>query len=174
MFARFAARRLEGSVQLGERLSRADTLQYRFTYRDVFVDPNSVKINPQLIPILSQSVRVGQLWTTLIHDRRDDPTDAHRGMYQTIDWATRRSVRLADRPFLRVVWRTPSYYRMTRDWTFARTHNFGLINRLGGLPTFRCRNAFSQAARIRTARFRTTRPDRATRSPGSPSAAKPC
>ena len=53
-------------------------MQYRLTYRDVFVDPNSVKINPQLIPFLSQSVRVGQISTTFIQDRRDDPTDAQK------------------------------------------------------------------------------------------------
>ena len=46
----FAARRLEGTVQLGQKITRAETLQYRFSYRDVSVDPNSLKINPQLIP----------------------------------------------------------------------------------------------------------------------------
>lgn len=130
----FAARRLEGTVQLGERLTRADTIQYRFTYRDNFVDPNSVKINPQLIPILSQSVRVGLIGTTLIQDRRDDPTDAHRGMYQTIDLEYAAGGLGSQTEFLRGVWRNSTYYRITRDVTFARSTNFGIINRLGGLP----------------------------------------
>jgi outer membrane protein insertion porin family len=130
----FAARRLEGSVQLGQRVSRADTLQYRFSYRDVFVDPNSVKINPQLIPILSQSVRVGQLGATLIEDRRDDPTDAHRGMYQTIDLGYATGGLGSQTTFLRLVWRNSTYYRLTRDLTFARTTNFGAIERFAGLP----------------------------------------
>ncbi len=129
----FAARRVEGSVQLGQRITRADTIQYRFTYRDVFVDPNSVKINSQLIPLLSQSVRVGQLSTTLIQDRRDDPTDAHKGMYQTLDigWAAKAFG--SQTSFVRAVWRNSTYYRINRDWTFARTTNFGIIDRVGGL-----------------------------------------
>ncbi len=82
----YESQRLEGSVQLGQRLSRANTIQYRFTYRDVYVPPESVKISPQLIPILAQSVRVGVAGTTFIRDRRDDPTDARRGDYNTIDF----------------------------------------------------------------------------------------
>ncbi len=130
----FAARRLEGSVQLGERLSRASTLQYRFTYRDVIVDPNSVKINQQLIPILSQSVRVGQISTTLIQDRRDDPTDARKGYYQTIDAGYAGGGLGSQTSFARVIFKNSTYHRLNRDWTFARSVNFGLIDRLGGLP----------------------------------------
>jgi outer membrane protein insertion porin family len=130
----FAARRLEGSVQLGQKLSRANTLQYRFTYRDVLVDPNSVKITPQLIPILSQSVRVGQISATFIQDRRDDPTDAHKGIYNTIDvaWAARAFG--SQTSFDRLLVRNSTYHRITRDLTFARSTSFGLIERLGGLP----------------------------------------
>ncbi len=129
----FAARRVEGSVQLGQRLSRANTVQYRFTYRDVFVDPNSVKINEELIPILSQSVRVGQVSTTLIHDRRDDPTDAHKGVYQTLDLGYAPGALGSQTSFVRTVLKNSSYHRITRDLTFARSTNFGVINRLGGL-----------------------------------------
>ncbi len=130
----FAARRAEGSVQLAERLSRANTLQYRYVYRDVFVDPNSVKINEQLIPILSQSVRVGGVSTTLITDRRDDPTDAHRGLYQTIDLGYAGKAFGSQTSFVRIVFKNSTYYRLTRDLTLARSTNFGLTLRTGGLP----------------------------------------
>ena len=130
----FSARRLEGSVQLGQKLSRANTLQYRFTYRDVFVDPNSVKITPELIPILSQSVRVGQISTTFIQDRRDDPTDAHKGIYNTVDFGWANHAFGSQTSFDRVLLRNSTYHRLTRDLTFARSTNFGFIERLGGLP----------------------------------------
>ena len=42
----FAARRWEGTVQLAQKLSRANTLQYRYTFRRVTLDPNSLKITP--------------------------------------------------------------------------------------------------------------------------------
>jgi outer membrane protein assembly complex protein YaeT len=130
----FAARRLEGAVQLGQKLTRADTVQYRFSYRDVFVDPNSVKINPLLIPLLAQTVRVGQISTTFIQDRRDDPTDAHTGLYQTIDVGFAAGPFGSQTSFLRLIGRNSTYHRLSRDWTFARTTNFGLIDRTGGLP----------------------------------------
>lgn len=129
----FSARRLEGSIQLGQRLTRANTFQYRFTYRDVFVAPESVKITEQLIPILSQSVRVGQLSGTFIQDRRDDPTDARKGVYNTVDLGLSIRPFGSETSFTRLVVRNATYHRLNRDWTFARSTNFGLIDRLGGL-----------------------------------------
>jgi outer membrane protein insertion porin family len=129
----FASRRVEGSIQLGQRLNKADTMQYRFTYRDVFVDPNSVKITPELIPILSQSVRVGLLSATFIQDRRDDPLDAHEGVYNTIDVGLAAKAFGSETDFARVLFRDATYHRLTRDLTFARMTTFGMMERLGGL-----------------------------------------
>jgi len=130
----FASRRIEQSVQVGERISRATTLQYRFTYRDVYVDPASVKITPILIPVLSQSVRDGVLGGSYIFDRRDDPTDAHRGMYNTVDLGLSLKAFGSESEFARVNIRNASYHRITRDLIFARSTTFGWIERLGGLP----------------------------------------
>lgn len=130
----FASRRVEGSVQLGQRLNKANSIQYRFTYRDVFVDPSTVKITPQLIPILSQSVRVGFFSTTFIQDRRDDPLDAHRGIYNTVDVAFANKAFGSETDFGRLLVRDATYHRLTRNLTLARMTTFGTIERLGGLP----------------------------------------
>lgn len=129
----FAARRLEGSIQLGQKFSRANTAQYRFTYRDVFVDPNSVKITPQLIPILSQSVRVGLFSGTFIQDRRDDPVDAHRGLYNTIDLGVAAKQFGSQTSFGRALIKNATYHRLSKDLTLARSTTFGFIERLGGV-----------------------------------------
>jgi outer membrane protein insertion porin family len=130
----FASHRVEGSIQLGQKLSRANTMQYRFTYRDVFVDPNSVKITPQLIPIFSQSVRVGVISTTFIQDRRDDPIDAHRGVYNTVDFGAAAGAFGSETSFARLLMKNATYYRLTRDLVLARSTTFGDIARLGGIP----------------------------------------
>ncbi len=129
----FAARRLEESIQLGQRVSRATTFQYRFTYRDVFVDPLSVKITPDLIPLLSQSVRDGVLGGSFIQDRRDDPTDARRGIYNTVDLGLSLKAFGSESEFTRINARNATYHRLTRDLTFARSTSFGWMQRLGGL-----------------------------------------
>jgi len=62
----FSYRREEGSLQISERLSKATTFFYRYTYRSVSIDANTLKITPYLIPLLSQPVRLG-LVLSLIH-----------------------------------------------------------------------------------------------------------
>ena len=130
----FESRRIEESIQLGQKLSRANTIQYRFTYRNVDVPPDSVKITPALIPIFAQSVRVGQLGLTFLQDRRDDPTDAKRGIYNSVDLGLSIPAFGSETDFTRLNVQNSSYHRLTRDLTFARTVTFGWINRLGGLP----------------------------------------
>ena len=53
----FSSRREEGSVQLAQKLSQADTLQYRITYRNVNILGTPL-ISADLIPLLSQPVHV--------------------------------------------------------------------------------------------------------------------
>ena len=129
----YAARRLEGSVQLGQKLSKANTVQVRFTYRDVFVDPNSVKITPQLIPVLSQSVRVGLVSGSFIQDRRDDPVDPHRGLYNTVDIGLAARQFGSETSFGRLLLKNSTYHRINKDLTFARSTTFGVVERFGGL-----------------------------------------
>jgi len=127
----FSARRVEGTVQLAQRLSRTRSLQYRFTMRRVTVD--SLKISPELIPLLSQPDRVGQLSMSFIQDRRDDPTDSHRGSYNTIDVGVALPG-ASETQYARMLMRNSTYYRLGRDVVLARTLQFGFIDRLGGSP----------------------------------------
>ena len=129
----FSSQREEGSVQLGQKLSRANTLQYRFTYRKVNILGTPL-VSPELIPLLSQPVHVGFLSMSFIQDKRDDPIDSHRGSYTSIDVALATSVLGSQTGFGRVVARNSTYYQLTKDLVFARTTQFGLIERYAGLP----------------------------------------
>jgi outer membrane protein assembly complex protein YaeT len=130
----FNARRWEGSAQLGQRLTRANTAQYRLTYRRVSVDPNTLKIEPQLIPLLSQPVRLGIASATFIQDRRDDPLDAQRGWYNTVDTAYAGRALASGSDFLRLLARNSSYRKIGRDLVFARSLTFGWQYALGDDP----------------------------------------
>jgi outer membrane protein assembly complex protein YaeT len=129
----FSSQKEEGSIQLGQKISKADTLQYRFTYRKVNVLGTPL-VSPELIPLLSQPVRVGFLSMSFIQDKRDDPIDSHRGTYTSIDLALASSVFGSQTSFGRVVARNSSYYQLTKDLVLARTTDFGIIERYGGLP----------------------------------------
>jgi outer membrane protein assembly factor BamA len=120
----FRAVRREASAQISQHISRTLTAFYRFSYRDVGV--SDLKISPLLVPRLAQSVRVGIGSFNLVHDRRDDPIDPHKGIYSTLDLG------LAARPFgsqtsfARILGRNATYYSLGPKLVLARETQFGV------------------------------------------------
>jgi outer membrane protein assembly complex protein YaeT len=121
----FSAKREEGSVQLTQRLSKPSTLLYRFSYRRV--STSNLKIDPNLIPLLSQPVRVGILSINYIQDRRDDPLDAHKGIYNTVDLGLASKVFGSQVSFARGLARNATYHRIGKKMVLARQFTFGDI-----------------------------------------------
>ena len=121
----FSAKREEGSVQLSQKLSKPSSLLYRFSYRRV--STSNLKIDPNLVPLLAQPVRVGILSTTYIQDRRDDPTDAHKGIYNTIDIGLASKFFGSQVDFGRVLGRNATYHPFGKKLVLARETTFGAI-----------------------------------------------
>ncbi|MDQ2777531.1 MAG: BamA/TamA family outer membrane protein [Acidobacteriota bacterium] len=126
----FSAHRREASIQLGQKLSRAATLQYRLVFRNV--TQSNVKIDQLLIPLLSQPETVGLAEVSLIQDKRDDPTDAHSGVYTTFDAGYAPSALGSQTDFGRFLVRNSTYHTFRRELVLARSTQFGLITRTGG------------------------------------------
>ncbi len=120
----FKSRREEGSIQLTQRFSKPTTLFYRFNYRQVHV--SDLHINPLLAPRLAQSVRIGEASVNLIQDRRDDPTDAHKGIYNTVDMAFASSAFGSQANFIRILARNATYRRIGKKLVFARETTMGI------------------------------------------------
>jgi len=129
----FTAERLEGSPQVEQSWSRATTLVYRFTYRRVKVDPNSLKIDPNLIPLLSRPVRVGIPAVTWIHDKRDDPVDAHHGSFTTFDAGVSDSIFGSEANFSRFLLQNSTYRRVLgKKYVLARSTRIGIADPFSG------------------------------------------
>ncbi len=128
----FAAKRREGSIQLNQRISRASTLQYRYTFR--WVTLSDLKITPELVPILAQPVRVGSISASWIQDRRDNPTDAHKGIYNTVDFALAEGPFGSQTGFGRLMVQNSTYHPIGKNLVLARSTQFGDMQRLSGLP----------------------------------------
>jgi outer membrane protein assembly complex protein YaeT len=126
----FSAKRQEASAQLQQRFSKANSAQYRIAFRRVTVDENSVKIRPELIDLLSQPVKLGILGGTFIQDRRDEPSDARKGIYNTADLSFASNILGSRTSFLRLIARNGTYHRVGREMVFARQLNFGVIRRI--------------------------------------------
>jgi outer membrane protein assembly complex protein YaeT len=128
----FSARREEGSVQLGRKLSKANRVDVRYVFRKVNILGTPL-VTPELIPLYSQPVRVGLVGATFIQDKRDDPTDAHRGVYNTLDISLATEALGSQTGFGRVLARNATYHRLNKNLTLARSTTFGTINRYAGL-----------------------------------------
>jgi outer membrane protein assembly factor BamA len=86
---------------------------------------------------------VGLISSTFIQDRRDDPIDAHRGFYNTIDIGLASNLLGSQTGFGRVVARNATYHRITKNITFARSTYFGDVSRYAGQPILLAERFFS-------------------------------
>ena len=120
----FESKREEGSAQIAQHISKPLTFFYRFTYRRV--GASNLKIDPLLVPLLGQSVRVGIASFNLVQDRRDDPLDPHKGIYNTLDTALATRAFGSQTSYGRILARNATYYRLGEKLVFARETQFGL------------------------------------------------
>jgi outer membrane protein assembly factor BamA len=127
----FTARRIEGSAQISQKLSKATTLLGRYTWRNVQVDQSTLKITPELIPLVAQPARVAMISGSLIQDRRDDPVDAHHGYYNTADLALVEHYFGGNKNFVRFLGRNSYYKTIFPDVVLASNTEFGWIQPFG-------------------------------------------
>ena len=120
----FQSKREEASAQLSQHVSKPITAFYRFTYRHVGV--GSLKIDPLLVPRIAQSVRVGIASVNLSQDRRDDPLDPHKGIYNTLDAGFATKAFGSQTSFVRLLGRNATYYRLGQKVVFARETQAGI------------------------------------------------
>jgi outer membrane protein assembly factor BamA len=134
----FSSERLEGSIQALQQWRKGETFLYKFSYRQVRVDQNTLQINPELIPLLSRPVRVGIPSFSYVRDHRDDPLDSHRGTLNALDFGFASSIFGSQSNYTRLFIENSSYYTFAqnkningRSWTFARSTRIGVENPYG-------------------------------------------
>jgi outer membrane protein insertion porin family len=130
----FTSKRFEGSAQISQKLSQSRLLQYRVAIRQVSIDANTLKIEPALIPIYSVPVRTTIMSATWVQDRRDDPLESTRGVYNSVDFGIAPSLLAAGTAYTRLVVKNSTYYKIARDIILARTASFGWLYNLSGNP----------------------------------------
>lgn len=121
----FSSQRIEGSVQTSQRFNRASTVLLRFAYRRV--GTSNINIPALLIPQYLQAVRIGILSASYVQDHRDNPADAHRGFWNTLDTGLAGNFFGSQRNFVRVLGRNATYTPIGRNLVFARQTQIGAI-----------------------------------------------
>jgi outer membrane protein insertion porin family len=133
----FQASTLQGDVRLTEKVKKADTFIYDFQYRRVSVNPASLQVSANLIPLLSQPVRVGGPGITWFHDtRQPSPLDATKGSYTSVQEFIASSKFGSQTDFNRLDLTNSTYYVFgKKKYVLARNTRLGFENSFGKNPS---------------------------------------
>jgi outer membrane protein assembly factor BamA len=132
----FQASTLQGDYRVTEKVKRADTLIYNFEFRRVAVNPATLQVSANLIPQLSQPVRVGGPGLTWFHDTRDpSPLDAQRGTYLSVQEFFASSKFGSEANFNRTDVTDSTYYAFGKHrYVLARNTRLGFETTFGTNP----------------------------------------
>ena len=135
----FTSQRLEGAVQAGQVLSKrgdgepVSTIDYRFNYR--LVKATNIQIDPNLVPLLSQPVRVGEPVFGYSRNHRDNDLETTRGNYFTVNAGVAAHYFGSQADFSRVSVQNSTYHpfgkQQKRQLVFARSTRVGVENPFG-------------------------------------------
>ena len=131
----FTSQRLEGSVQAEQTVSKATTMDYRFTYRRV--KASDINISPAEIPLLSLPVRVGEPGFSYIRNKRDNNLDTTKGSYTTVDAGLASSYFGSEADFSRILTQNSTYHAFGKNrptekkFVFARSLRIGVETAFG-------------------------------------------
>ena len=127
----FTARLGTASFQLEKILDAARTkrLQFRYTFQRTTLTNLLIQ---NFIPPEDQNVRSSMLSASFIRDTRDKPLDAHRGVFQTLDFGISPKLMGSTDNFARFFGQT-AYYRQMKPWmVWANEVRVGLVDSFAG------------------------------------------
>ena len=132
----FQASTLQGDYRITQKVKRTDTFIYDFQFRRVAVNPATLQVSANLIPQLSQPVRVGGPGITWFHDKRDPgPLDATKGSYTSVQEFFATSKFGSEVNFSRTDVTNSTYYAFGRHkYVLARNTRLGFESSFGANP----------------------------------------
>jgi len=120
----FDSQRQELAIALQKRYSPHSSLLARYNFRHVTV--SNLQINPAEVPLLSQGVLVATVGGSYVNDHRDNPVDATRGSYSTLDADIAWTGFGSSADFGRIIGQNSTYYRLGPHLVFARNTRVGI------------------------------------------------
>ena len=121
----FTEERYEGSLQLTEQVTPRTTLLYRYSFRQVRT--SNLKILPEEVPLFNAPTLVSQFGVTWVRDSRDNPADASKGAFNSVDVSDADTSFGSSASFLRVFLQNSTYHPIKRRFSFARSIRLGIL-----------------------------------------------
>src|SRR6266852_4358926 len=125
----FTATRYEGSVQLTDQVTSRSSLLFRYVFRKVTV--SNLNIPAEEVPLFNQPTLVSEFGTTYVRDYRNNPADATKGSFNTVDVSAAATSIGSSSSFLRYFAQNSTYTRLSRNWNFARSLRIGILQPFG-------------------------------------------
>ena len=121
----FAATFGEGSFQVQRNLDpqRTQTLILRYRLRRTVL---SNLLIPDLVLPEDRAIRLSTVSVSYLRDTRDKPLDAHRGIYQTLDFGVTPTGLGASASFVKFLSQSAYYRPIANNLTWANNLRFGL------------------------------------------------
>jgi outer membrane protein insertion porin family len=125
----FSQTRYEGNIQLTDRVTPRTSLLFRYVFRKVTV--SNLNIPAEEVPLFNQPTLVSQFGTTYVRDYRDNPADATKGSFNTVDISAAATSIGSSASFLRYFVQNSTYTPLSRNWNFARSLRIGILQPFG-------------------------------------------
>ncbi|HYL63341.1 MAG TPA: POTRA domain-containing protein [Candidatus Methylomirabilis sp.] len=123
----FTEMRYEGSLQLTDQMTPRTTLLYRYAFRKVLVSNLNSHIAAEEIPLFEQPTLVSEFGATWLRDARDNPADASKGTFNSVDFSLASTGIGSSSSFMRVFFQNSTYYPIKRRFSFARSFRIGIL-----------------------------------------------
>jgi outer membrane protein assembly complex protein YaeT len=128
----FTSTRYEATAQLEQRPTPFTSFLYRYSFRRVLVDPDSLRVSEDQIPLFSQPTKISSLGVSWIRERRNNPADASQGNFNTVDISVAGRSLGSSASFFRFFLQNSSFHPVgRRGIVFARSTRFGFEEPLG-------------------------------------------
>jgi outer membrane protein insertion porin family len=127
----FTSTRFQGGIDLVQKMTTSSSFVYQYFYRRVKASNLVNTINPEQIPLLSQPTLVSGFGVTYARDRRDNPADATKGSFNTIDLSDAIRDIGSSADFFRFSFQNSTFHPFGRQFVFARSMHFGFEQPLG-------------------------------------------
>jgi outer membrane protein insertion porin family len=128
----FTSSRYEGSFQLEQTVSPGTSLYYRYFFRHVIVQAGSLHVTPDQIPLFSQPTKISGFGLSWVRDRRNNPADASRGIFNSADFTIAPQSIGSTTNFVRIFLQNSTFHPFGRAFVFARSTRFGVEQTFSG------------------------------------------
>jgi len=127
----FTARLGSATFDLEKALNAAKTMRLHFRYTYQRTTLTDLLIRDFVAPD-DTNIKISRLSTSFVHDTRDKPLDAHRGVFQTLDFGVTPTAIGSTDNLVRFFGQT-AFYRQIKPWmVWANNFRLGMVKAFDG------------------------------------------